>query len=411
MKILSILLLAVGTSAQFNYDERKVPSYRLIDPLHSLDDRQITAQDDWPARRAEILALFQRHVYGHTPTTSPVRFEVFESNGNALGGLAIRRQIRAHFTAKPDGLGMDILILLPTRATRPVPLFLTLNFFGNHSIIADPGIRLPQSWVKNNKSLHIKNNRATDASRGVRSYRWDVKAIINAGFGLATVYYGDIEPDHPNGFKHGIRSIHPSASPAAWGAIGAWAWGLSRALDYLETDAQVDATRVAVMGHSRLGKTALWAGATDTRFAITISNDSGCGGAALSKRRFGETIARINKAFPHWFCENFNAFNDNEFNLPFDQHMLLALVAPRALYIASAHDDRWADPRGEFLAARAASPVYQLLQTEGLPAVSMPTLNHPSMGQIGYHIRRGKHDVTDYDWAQYIRFATKHLVR
>jgi hypothetical protein len=228
------------------------------------------------------------------------------------------------------------------------------------------------------------------------------------------MYYGDIEPDIAGAMKLGIRGAYlkpgqEATDPDEWGAIAAWAWGLSRIADYLETDRDVDAGRLAVVGHSRLGKTALWAGAMDTRFGIVISNDSGEGGAAISRRVFGETVADLNNRFPHWFCGNYKQFSGREADMPFDAHMLLALAAPRPLYVASAQEDLWADPKGEFLAAVAASEVYELLGRKGIGTKTMPPVNEPVGDAVRYHVRTGKHDITAYDWQQYLEFAETHF--
>lgn len=419
--VLSGLLIAAAAGAQHpgaNYDEAKVPKYTLPDPLVLSSGERVRDAATWrKQRRPELLALFASNVYGRTMgKPDQVSFEVSSIDKAALGGNAVRKQVTAYFNANKGRPHMDILIYLPANAPKPVPLFLGLNFQGNHAVNADPGIKLGEVWERAKGAAAPVHHMATEASRGATASRWQVEKVLARGYGLATIYYGDIEPDFPGRIGDGIRPLffkpgQSEPAPDEWGAIGAWAWGLSRALDYLERDKDVDAKRVAVIGHSRLGKTALWAGAQDERFAMVVSNCSGEGGAALARRKFGERTQDLNTHFPHWFCGNYRKFNGREEDLPVDQHMLISLIAPRPVYVASAEQDLWADPHGEFLSAVAAGPVYRLFGKKGLETGRMPGIHQPIMNTIGYHIRAGKHDITAYDWDRYLDFADKNLKR
>jgi len=396
--------LAAAQRPATNYDESKVGVYTLPDPLVFNDGTPARTAADWTGRRrAEILELFAASVYGHSPALGHFRYDMVEHDGRAFDGAAVRRQVTVWFTPYNDGPHEDLLIYLPAHAGKPVPLILSLNFTGNHTVSGDAGVRLPMVWDEKTHEGH----RALESSRG-SSNQFQVEKILARGYGFATIYYQDIEPDFNGGAQYGVRSLFPF--PAVdWGAIGAWAYGLSRAMDYLETDPAVDAHRVAVMGHSRLGKTALWAGALDRRFAMVLSSCSGEGGASLSRRDYGETIADLVRVFPYWFTPNYRKYAGHADQLPVDMHELIALIAPRPVYITGAEEDQWADPKGEFLACVAAGPVFRLLNAEDLGTDQMPPLNHPILRTIGFHYRTGKHEVTAYDWEQFLNFADLHL--
>ena len=410
--------VSAGQPLVINYDETKIPHYTLPDPLVTENGVKVRSASAWfQIRRPELLSLFSREMFGAAPGRPyGMQFNVTSNVDSVLGGLARRKEVTIHLSGEESAtnVAVKVLLYLPSNTKDPSPVFLGYNFYGNHTIQPDPGITLSKSWMRNNDEKGVKDNLATDASRGTSSNRWPIEMILKRGYGVVTAYYGDIDPDFHDGWQNGVhplfyRESQNTPDPHQWGSIAAWSWGLSRIMDYLETDAHVDWNKVTVMGHSRLGKTSLWAGATDPRFAMVISNNSGCGGAALSRRAFGETVRRINSSFPHWFCGNFAFYNDRESLLPFDQHQLISLIAPRPVYIASAQEDRWADPKGEFLSGVHADPVYRLLGKKGISERDLPELNQPVGDTIGYHIRTGKHDVTAFDWEQYMNFADRHL--
>jgi len=402
--------------AQFetNYTESKVPQFEVPEVLTTFNYEKVATSQEWiEKRRPELYNFFENKVFGKVPgNLDTITFKVIETDENALNGKARRKQVKVSLFKNEKSLSFNLLIYLP-KTTTASRVFLGYNFYGNHSITTDSNVIISDAWAMNNPSLGVSGHQLTETSRGKRASRWAVDKIIAGGFGLATIYYGEIDPDKHD-FTDGIHRLfytNDQENPQTheWGSLAAWAFGLSRAMDYFEQDESINAKQVVAFGHSRLGKASLWAGASDERFAGVISNNSGCGGAALSKRKFGETINVINTSFPHWFCRNFKNYNNNEEALPVDQHELLALIAPRPLYVASAQDDQWADPKGEFLSAYYASEVYALFGKKGIESKQLPPLNSSIHKAVSYHIRTGKHDVTDYDWEQYIIWANNFL--
>jgi hypothetical protein len=409
--LLIMLLTALSCFTGFSQDAK---SGQLPDILRLNNGTTIHSAHQWiTKRRPEILGIFTQQMYGQSPARpEKMTFQVVDNDCKALGGIATRKQIRVLFNGDPDGPYMEILLYLPNHVKHPVSLFVGYNFAGNQSINNDTAVHITRSWMSN-KTKGVIDNHATEATRGIASGAWPVETILKRGYGLATMYAGDIDPDFDDGFKNGIQALYPELekNDANFSTMAAWAWGLSRALDYFETDKTINSKKIIVYGTSRMGKAAIWAGATDQRFAMVISNESGAGGAKLFHHLKGENIAQICKVFPHWFCRNFGQYTGKDSILPFDQHMVLALIAPRPLYVASAQGSNLTDSYGEFLSAKYADPVYRLFHNKGLPLKEMPDVDHAVFGQIGYHNRTGKHDILPYDWEQFLHFADMHLNR
>jgi len=390
-----------------NVREARVPPFTLPPLLVDRAGAPVETPDAWRARRAELLAVFTREVYGPAPE-GPALAADLVSEAPALDGRALRRELRLSAAGDPGRPALHLLVYRPADARAPVPVFLGLNFRGNHTVHADPGIALSRAWVPADPGGGVVDGRATEAARGVRAARWPVEAILARGHALATAYAGDLAPDHPERWRTGLVG---DDLPDGAGAIAVWAWGLSRLLDALEREPGIDAARVVAFGHSRLGKAALWAAARDERFAAAVANASGCMGAALSRRHFGETPAFLARAFPHWMAPAFRVRVARGELPPVDQHQLLALLAPRPLHLGGARADRWADPRGEQRAAREAAPAWRLLGVEpGDPGERGERGGNPSdpeagTGRVGHHLRSGGHDVTRLDWERFLDFA------
>lgn len=390
-----------------NYEETRVGVIPLPDPLLMEDGQSVTNAAMWyRLRRPEILRRFQTQVYGN-PLPRPVaqRFRVVAEDRAALAGRATRRDVELDITAATNGTALKFTLFLPNHRTGPVPVFVGVHVF-------DTAHPHPQPAV----ARHQPGTPSPTPEANVRIGRATADRILARGYGLASLNIEALAPDSATNYWQGVARLYGRTQPGApeaeeTGALGLWAWGLSRTMDSFESAPDVDARRVIAIGHSRMGKVALWAAANDERFAAVIANNSGCGGAALSKRDFGETVAIITRAFPHWFCGNFSKYAGHEDRLPVDQHELLALLAPRPVYVASAVDDRWSDPRGEFLAALHAEPVYRLLNAGGLGVRTMPAPDQPVGETINYHLRHGQHDLTDYDWEHYLAFADRCVAK
>lgn len=398
-----------------NYDESKAGGYVLEDPLTLVNGERVKDVDTWMnVRRPQLLDLFYQFEYGFTPEPrSDISYNVFEKGTQALNGKAIRKQVTISFSADKDGPEMDVLIYLPADVSGPVPIMITLGFTPNSSRVDDPGVKRGTYWSRESQ----EKVPVTDEMR-----RWSfdkqLELFLDNGIGVAMVYYGDIEPDFPEGItkKKGVRNLYleegqEKPAPNEWGAISAWAWGLSRVVDYLETDEDIDPNKIAVTGASRLGKTVLWAAARDQRFDMVIACCSGAGGASLNRRDFGESIAHLTapSRYPYQFAENFGMFADYPMQIPVEGHLLLSLIAPRPVLLQTGDQDYWLDPKGEFLAAVAASPVFELFGKKGLETDQLPPAETPMLNTLGYYMHKGGHGPVPSDWDIYVQFMEKHF--
>ncbi len=414
-RILLPLGLLMISTADFPPPARLPSRPELPDPLVMFNGERVTSREQWAQnRRPELEALFEYYMYGKAPPApSAIKAKVVHEDPKAFGGKATLRELTLVFGV-PEVLRIHLLLAVPNARKGPAPVFLGINFHGNHTVVADPAVALPTVWVPSN-GPGVKDNRATDAGRGKEVNTWAIEQSIDRGYAVAMFYAGDVRPDRPEPLEgvqtHYLKEGQSKPGPHDWGTIAAWAWGMQRAVDYLVTNPDLDAKRIAVVGHSRLGKTAMLAGAFDERIALIIPLQAGCGGTAPSRGKVGESVKQINDRFPHWFNATFKEFNDHPDRLPFDQNCLVALAAPRPVLFACAQEDTWANPEGQFQVLKAADPVYRFLGAGGFDAGHMPELNHLVDSTLGYFIRPGKHSMTREDWKVFLDFADKHLAK
>ena len=390
----------------------------LLDALVSFSGKPVATREAWQAERApELRRLVQNYEYGFFPPAAKVVAKIEREDKSALGGLATLREITLTLE-RPADAQIHLLLVVPNQRTKPVPVFLGLNFNGNHALVADPLVRIPEGWKP-------KNNEPVEKTRGSEIDKWALDQAVARGYAVATFWNGDVVPDDKDAAEKMLGKLRPPGheerQAADCATIAAWAWCLHRAVDYLVTDPALDAKRIALVGHSRNGKTALLAAAFDERVALVVPSQAGCGGSAPCRvapelsaegpngRAIVETVRRINTSFPHWFCGNFKAFNEEPARLPFDQHALIALCAPRPVLLSNATEDLWANPAGQFEMLRAANPVYRLVAGDGLGAAEMPEVGKLLASRLGYYIRPGKHSMTREDWAVWLDYADKWL--
>lgn len=395
---------------EVNYDESQMPAYTLPDVLLCQDGSKVGSAEDWQTkRRPELLQMFKDVMYGEIPPRPDrVRYELLSEKKDARGGKAVRREVRIHLEMNSGkSHSIDMLYYIPAKAKGKVPVFVGLTFIGNHVITDEPDVRIT-GLAGDTPEKQI------DRERGIQVRRFPIDTILERGYALATASYHDVFPDRLTGWETSIYELFFSGEelkrPKGYSCIGAWAWGISRMLDYLETVPEIDASKAVVYGHSRLGKTALWAGVTDERFQLVCVNDSGCGGAALSRRLYGETLfsmCNFHDIGKYWFTDTLPPKAGHPENLPLDQHELIALVAPRTVSVHSATEDQWADPKGEYLSAYYAGPVFKLFGKTPLASETPPEPEHAVGTDVSYYCRIGKHDLLLSDWNHYMDMADR----
>ncbi|MGI8967323.1 MAG: alpha/beta hydrolase family protein [Limisphaerales bacterium] len=399
----------VDAAEKFPPAEQLPTQVKLPNPLVMFDGKPVANKKDWfNNRRPELKELFQHYEYGYFPPPAKIKSKVEAVDKNCFGGKATLKLVTISFAQK-NAPEFHLLLVVPNHKKNPAPVFLGLNFSGNYALVTNSFVPIPTGWVSV-KVPGVTNNHATEAGRGKSVDVWAIEQSIERGYAVATIFCDDIQPDRTDATA-GVRAVfHGSKNPDDdWGTIAAWAWGLERAVDYLETNKEINKKKIAVVGHSRLGKAAILAGAFDERIALVIPLQAGCGGTSPARGKIGESVQRINEHFPHWFCDEFKKFNEQPEKLPFDQHCLIALCAPRPVLLSNATEDTWADPEGQFEMLKAADKVYRLVGAEGVASEKMPEVGKLMDSNLGYYIRPGKHSMTKEDWKIFLDFADKHF--